>query len=131
MVTKSELESESESKSSSPEDGDEDHEIFNAELCGKDYGGIEEAQLQKEGNTNSKGGTVTTLEGFEIDGEDGLASIRLVSCSEDGLEFELGPDKLSQGGVKQSRVNSVIEEKSNAQNELDIRDSKGKRKKSI
>ncbi|GLT86849.1 hypothetical protein SLE2022_049630 [Rubroshorea leprosula] len=126
--TLTESESESDSKSSSPKIGDVDHEMFNAEICGKDYGSIEEELLQKEGDTNSEGRGVTVLARSERDGEDGPFSIGPVPCSEDGLEFELGlADKLSHGDVKDYKAKSVIEEKPNAQNESEIKDSKGKK----
>ncbi|GLT47058.1 hypothetical protein SLA2020_207800 [Shorea laevis] len=119
-------------ESSSPEVGDEDLETFNAGISGEDYDDSEEEQLQNVGDLNSNSKGVTVQAGSDRDGKDGLSNIGLVPCNEDGLEVESGPvGKIAHRRVKENRANMVNEDKPNAQIELELRDSKGKRKKTI
>ncbi|GKV02239.1 hypothetical protein SLEP1_g14697 [Rubroshorea leprosula] len=77
-----------ESEYSLSKNGDEDHGLFNVKICGEEYGSNEDEQLQKEGDSNLNGKSLTAMAG---DGKDGVYSNGPVLSKENGLEIESEP----------------------------------------
>ncbi|GLT38128.1 hypothetical protein SLA2020_123940 [Shorea laevis] len=121
-----------ESKYSSLENGEENHGMFNAEICGEEYGSNEGEQLQGDEDFNLNEENMLALAGDE---EVGLYSNGLILSKDNGLEENSEPavglcqDK--EQDKSEIRPESVNSEMAEAKMKLGIRDLKEKRQKEI
>ncbi|GLU14930.1 hypothetical protein SLE2022_314700 [Rubroshorea leprosula] len=74
-----------ESEYSLSKNGDEDHGLFNIKICGEEYDSNEDEQLQREGDSNLNGKSLTAI---ASDSKDGVYSNGPVLSKENGLEIE-------------------------------------------